>query len=245
MAGHSKWANIKRTKEAQDKKRASTFTKLSQEITVATKLSESGDVDMNSMLKVAVDKAKAANMPNDKIQKAINRGLGITEGDEVVIQNTYEFYGPSGSAILVDCETDNANRTLTDLKTLATKLGLKMANEGSISWQFEEKGYIELKPKNPSIIEELTLELLEVKGIEDLQMEDNMIYVYTHRQDLKNVIDAIKLDFPQRVVVQAAKMIKVTETIVDVEGSEESLEKIEESIEEIDDVVNIWTNYTL
>jgi YebC/PmpR family DNA-binding regulatory protein len=244
MAGHSKWANIKRTKEAQDKKRASTFTKLSQEITLAAKLGDSGEVGTNAMLKMAVDKAKAANMPNDKIQRAINRGMGITEGDDVVLQNTYEFYGPNGTAMLVDCETDNANRTLTDLKTLATRLGLKMANEGSISWQFEEKGYIELELKEGDI-EEVMLGLLEIEGIEDLHEEDGLVYIYTDRQFLKIVLDRIREMFGAKCDVKAAKTIKVTDTTVDVKGHEEQLEKIEESVESLDDVANIWTNYTL
>ncbi|MDQ7021718.1 MAG: YebC/PmpR family DNA-binding transcriptional regulator [Candidatus Dojkabacteria bacterium] len=145
MAGHSKWNNIKKTKGANDIKRGKVFSKLSKDIEIATRIGESGDLTFNPTLRVLVDKAKAANMTSDKIQNAINKGLGISSSDEITYENTYELYGPNNIAILVDTETDNTNRTLTEIKTYVHKAGGKMVPEGSISWQFVEMGLIQLK----------------------------------------------------------------------------------------------------
>ncbi|MCA9386404.1 YebC/PmpR family DNA-binding transcriptional regulator [Candidatus Dojkabacteria bacterium] len=245
MAGHSKWANIKRTKEAQDKKRASTFTKLSKDITVSAKLGESGDVNFNPMLRVAVDKAKAASMPNDNIQRAIDKGIGVSADSSTVVENTYEFYGPNGTAFLVDTETDNPNRTITELKTMATKNGLKMASEGSISWQFKEVGIIEFTVTANRDLDEIILSLFEIPGIIDTvrKEEEKKILVKTERSEFKSVFDSIKKQFENEIKIEKAELAKVTDALVDAISVKDRLEELEALIEENQDVVNIWTNY--
>ncbi|MCA9381460.1 YebC/PmpR family DNA-binding transcriptional regulator [Candidatus Dojkabacteria bacterium] len=247
MSGHSKWATIKRAKEVTDKKRASVFTKLSKDITVAAKLGESGDINFNPMLRVAVDKAKAASMPNDNIQRAIDRGTGASSGDSAVIENTYEFYGPGGTAFLVDTETDNANRTITELKTLATKNGLKMANEGSISWQFKEIGLIEFTVKEGMDLDDIVLSLFEIEGIIDTTRipEENLIKVQTEKVEFKSVFDKIKEKYGDDINIEKAELAKVTDAMVDATEVAEKVEKLEELLEDTQDVVNIWTNYKL
>ncbi len=245
MAGHSKWANIKRTKEAQDKKRASVFTKLSKDITVTVKLGESGDPGFNPMLKVAIDKAKAANMPNDKIQKAIDKGLGISDTDDATFENTYEFYGPNGTAFIVDCETDNPNRVVIELKVIANKLGLKMASEGSISWQFKEQGMILINVPEDNDIDEIVLELLEIEGIIDVEKNDEYrkIIISTEKIDLKRIFDSIKGKFPN-IEVEKAELIKATENMIEIDSeTEKRTEEIREAFEENADISNIWTNF--
>ncbi len=246
MAGHSKWSNIKRTKEAQDKKRASIFTKISKDITTAVKLGETGDPEFNPMLKVSIDKAKAANMPNDKIEKAINRGLGITDSDEVITENTYEFYGPEGTAFIVDVETDNPNRVITELKVLANKIGLKMASEGSISWQFEELGLIVLTLSDDSKnLEDLVLELFEIEGIIDTERdeESKSVVITTEKNNLKKVFDDIKAKI-EGINIEKAELIKSTDAVIEVDDKTlEKAQNIYESFEELDDVSNIWTNF--
>src|SRR5688500_9984828 len=115
MSGHSKWSTIRRAKEITDQKRGKIFSKISKDITLAARLGGGGDLSMNPLLKSIVDQAKAANMPGDNIQKAINKGVGVNDGSEIIHNNTYEAYGPGGVAILIDSETDNSNRTLTEV----------------------------------------------------------------------------------------------------------------------------------
>lgn len=246
MAGHSKWATIKRAKEATDKKRANVFTRIAKDITNATRLGESGDVNANSLLKVAVDKAKSVNMTSEKIEKAINRGLGITDGKDITFENTYEFYGPEGTAFIIDTETDNANRTIVDLKTLASKIGLKMANEGSISWQFREIGHIFIEIEESVDSEELILEMLDIPGIIDIKKEDDTsISIYTVRESFDTVVKTLKNDFSDRVNLKEFSLIKTTDNKKQLEGELLArVEDIEDQIQEIQEVVNIWTNYT-
>lgn len=245
MAGHSKWKTIKRTKEAEDAKRSALFTRFSKEILTAVKLGESGDVDFNPMLKVAIDKAKAGNMPNDKIEKAVNRGLGVRDPNEIILENTYEFYGPEGTAFIVDTETDNANRTVSDLKTIATKNGGKMASEGSISWQFEEFGIIMLaiNENTQDEVDEFTLEILEVEGILDIKEIEKegqkLIRIKTNRENLKNVVDEVK---ESKFDLVDAGLQKITENLTEV-SNPEKVKKFEEALEEVSSVVNIWKNF--
>ena len=243
MAGHSKWSNIKRTKEAQDKKRSSLFTKLSKDITTAAKLGENGDPNFNAMLKIAVDKARGANMPNEKIEKAINKGLGVSDSNEVVFENTYEFYGPNGTAFIVDCETDNTNRLLTELKVLANKIGLKMASEGSISWQFKEIGLVILDLEKENNLDDIMLKIFEFDGVIDSQIDNKKIEILTEKSSLKDIINAIKKIMPN-IKIEKAELVKVTENTIEIgEPDFEKVNKIYEKLNEVEDVSNIWTNF--
>lgn len=247
MAGHSKWANIKRTKEANDKKRANIFTRLAKDIVNATRIGESGDIGANSLLKIAVDKAKSVNMTSDKIEKAINRGLGITDGNDISYENTYEFYGPEGTAFIIDTETDNPNRTIVDLKTLASKIGLKMANAGSISWQFSEVGYLSIEIiKDLELAEDLVLEILDIPGIIDVKREDeNSITIYTVRESFDSIVKKLKNEFNEKLALKEFSLIKTTDNKIELnEETQKRAEEIEDQIQEIQEVANIWTNYT-
>ena len=142
MAGHSKWANIKHRKEAQDNKKGKIFTKIARELTVAAKIG-GGDPASNSRLRLALDKARAANMPKDNVERAIKKGTG--EGNDQIFEDiTYEGYAPGGVGILVKTLTDNRNRTIMEVRTVITKRGGSMAEAGSVAWQFENKGIIEV-----------------------------------------------------------------------------------------------------
>ena len=137
MAGHSKWANIKHRKEAQDNKKGKIFTKIARELTVAAKIG-GGDPASNSRLRLALDKARASNMPKDNVERAVKKGTG--EGNDQIFEDiTYEGYAPGGVGILVKTLTDNRNRTIMEVRTVITKRGGSMAEAGSVAWQFENK----------------------------------------------------------------------------------------------------------
>ncbi|MFC1780202.1 YebC/PmpR family DNA-binding transcriptional regulator, partial [Patescibacteria group bacterium] len=144
MSGHSKWKKIKRQKGAADLKKGNLFTRLGQAITIAAREGGGGDPDMNFMLRIAIDKAKEANMPKDTAQRAIDKGLG--KGDSGPLENvTYDIVGKGGIAILIDCLTDNKNRTIGDIRKIVTKTNFNMGS-GSMNWQFEEKGRVVIEP---------------------------------------------------------------------------------------------------
>jgi len=140
MAGHSKWANIQHRKGAQDKKRGKLFTKLIREITVAAKMG-GGDLEANPRLRLAIDKAKAQSMPKDNIERAVKRGAGETDGADYV-ENRYEGYGPGGTAVMVDCLTDNRNRTVAEVRHAFTKFGGNLGADGSVNYLFNQVGQI-------------------------------------------------------------------------------------------------------
>ncbi len=245
MAGHSKWHNIMHKKGAADAKRSSAFAKLSKDIIVATQMGASGDINFNPYLRVLVQKAKSMNMTNDKIEKAINKGLGKTGGDESIVEKTYEAYGFGGALILVDCETDNPNRTLTEVRTILTRLGCKMVSEGSISWQFEEQGFIKLKvlDKNLKIEDDVVIHLMDLSGVIDISYDEGLVEIYLKRESLKEIVDFIKSNFNTTLLVEELSIIKVAKNKVEL--SDQDLEKNADLIEKIKDVaevVNVWTN---
>jgi YebC/PmpR family DNA-binding regulatory protein len=244
MSGHSKWATIKRAKGITDAKRGALFTRLAKDITTAIKISNIADPAFNPVLKVAIEKAKAANMPGDNIQRAIDKGAGISKDTQIIFENTYEIYGPDGSTYLVDTETDNPNRTLTELKTLANKNGGKFANEGSISWKFKEVGIVELdmsKIIDLEKISQMELDLLDINGVEDIVNRNKIITMYILRQELKNVTDEITKKYPDIQMINA-KIIKKTEDLIQPENYSK-VEEFEEHISDCADIVNIWKNY--
>lgn len=246
MAGHSKWNNIKRTKGANDAKRNKLFTKLVRDITNATKIGESGDPDFNPMLKVAINKAKAANLPNDKIKVAVDRGLGIQDSNNVVFYNTYEAYSPDGVAVLIDTETDNPNRTITEIRNIINKAGGKMANEGSLSWQFEEEGLIKLILASSVDKDEVELALIEIEGIKDIKHKKNVIEVKTQKEMLKVVSEGISSLGIGGLEVDLVEIAKIANNILSVSDvQKEKLKSFIDQVEENADVVSIWVNTEL
>jgi YebC/PmpR family DNA-binding regulatory protein len=187
MAGHSKWKNIRIRKGKQDRERGKLFTKLSREIIVAARAG-GGDVGMNPRLRVAVDKAKENSVPADNIKKAIGRGTGEIEGanyEELV----YEGYGPSGSAIILECYSENKNRTVAEVRHAFSKYGGNLAENGSVSWQFKHVGTISIA-RGKIDEDELTMAALDA-GAEDVQAEEEGFTIITAMEDLHKVNDAL------------------------------------------------------
>ncbi len=186
MSGHSKWHSIRRTKGVLDARRGALFTKLAREITVAAR--EGGaDPDMNFRLRLAVDKARQSNMPNDNIKRAIDRASG--KGAELSIDEiTYEGYGPGGVAIMVEAATDNRNRTASDVRSTFTKSGGNLGESGSVGWMFEAKGLVTVEfPTEQSFdADEVMLQVIDA-GADDVEVDGSIVEVYTAAEDLNNV----------------------------------------------------------
>lgn len=183
MAGHSKWKNIRIRKGKQDAIRGKQFTKLSREIIVAARAG-GGDVGMNARLRVAVEKAREASMPADNIKRAIQRGTGEIEGIDYE-ELTYEGYGPGGSAIILECYSENKNRTVADIRHAFTKSGGSLAESGSVAWQFKHVGEIEIA-RDGQDEDEVTMAALEA-GAEDVAPEEDVFRIYTAVADLHTV----------------------------------------------------------
>ena len=175
MSGHSKWSTIKRKKAAIDQKRGKIFTKLIKEITVAARQG-GGDVAANPRLRLAVDNAKSANMPVDNIDRAIKKAIGEVEGAQY-LELMYEGYGPNGVAILIECVTDNKNRTVAEVRHSLTKHGGSLGETGSVAWMFDRKGVISMAAQGKT--EDEMMELVLESGAEDLQVDDDYFEITT------------------------------------------------------------------
>lgn len=235
MSGHSKWASIKHKKGAADAKRGKIFTQLGRAITIAAR--SGGDPEFNFSLRMAIDKAKAANMPKDNIERAVKRGTGELEG-ATIEEKRYEGYGPKGIAVIVDTLTDNSNRTVSELKHLFSKNGGNL--EGSVAWQFEQKGIIYISDQaEKANDEEFLLEGID-QGIEDAQKEEDDLVLITEPTKLqvaKEWIDAKGLTADSADLQMIPK-----ETIPLDDDAKETVEKFLEIIDEYDDVDKIYHN---
>ena len=187
MSGHSKWSTIKRKKGAEDAKRGKIFTKIARDIMMAAR-EGGGDESSNAKLKLVIQKAKAANMPKDNIERAIKKGTGELDGGQVD-EITYEGYGIDGVAFIVDVITDNKNRSLAEVKHVFNKAGGSLATAGAVSWQFDQKGYIALKG-NDLNFEEVFMVAAEA-GADDVVQEDGFVAVYTPREQFGAVEQAL------------------------------------------------------
>ncbi|MBP8983868.1 MAG: YebC/PmpR family DNA-binding transcriptional regulator [Coprothermobacter sp.] len=240
MSGHSKWHNIKAKKSKMDAQRGKIFTKLTRELVIAAR--EGGpNPDTNLRLRVAIDKARAANMPKDNIDKAIAKGAGNLEGQEFV-EALYEGYGPGGVAILVEVTTDNKNRTAADVRRIFSRHGGTLAESGAVSWQFERKGVIELNKEQVPSIDELTLELIDF-GVDDVLEEDDSVTIYTQPDALSKVLDYLN---EVGIEVSRAELEFIPKNYISV--SEEEGRKILSMLEELDDnddVQEVYTNADL
>lgn len=237
MAGHSKWANIRHKKAKEDSKRSKVFTKIIKELTVAAR-EGGGDLTGNPRLSLAIDTAKAANLPKDNIERAIKRGTG--EGDDAATYEevTFEGYGPGGIAYFVEVTTDNNTRSVADIRHIFTKHGGNMGTNGSVSFLFEQKGMIRI-PVEEKNEEEFMLEAIEA-GADDIQSEDDFFVVYTTREDLFNVRKALE---EGGYKIESAELVReaMTETKVDPDTALSNL-KMMDKFEENDDVTNVFTN---
>ena len=237
MSGHSKWSTIKRKKGANDAQRAKIFTKISREIIVAVKAG-GPDPDNNSSLKDAIAKGRAANMPNDNINRTIKKAAGSTEGDNY--ENiTYEGYGPNGVAVIVEALSDNRNRTAADVRHYFDKYGGNMGQTGCVSFMFDRKGVIVIE--NDGIDEDtITMDALEA-GAEDIEIDDDCIEITTAPDDFHAVRDALEVKYE----LSSAEISMVPQTMVTLtdEKQIQMMSKLLESLEDNDDVQNIYHNW--
>ncbi|WNY59915.1 YebC/PmpR family DNA-binding transcriptional regulator [Borreliella bissettiae] len=235
MSGHSKWSTIKRKKGALDAKRNKIFTKLIREITISAKIG-GGDIESNPRLRVAVNKAKVANMPKDNIEKAIKKGIGGNEGVEY-FEITYEAYAPYGVALMIKCLTDNKNRTSSDVKSVLSKSGGSLGTPGSVSYMFYRKGLIvySLEKYREDEIMEFALEV----GVEDILVSNNEAEVITSPDDFDKVLSFLKTKFKEEV----AEIALIPENKISL--NKEQAEKIillVEKLEDFDDVQEVIHN---
>ena len=239
MAGHSKWKQIKHYKAATDAKRGAQFTKLIREITMAAKLG-GGDPAGNPRLRTAIDAAKAASMPKDNIERAVKKGTGELEGIEYV-EITYEGYGPGGVAILIFSLTDNANRTVAEIRHKLSRFGGNLGASNSVSWMFERKGQIYLDSSKYS--EDAALEAALDAGAQDFSAEGEQFVVTTEPADMHTVKTALE---EKGFVASEAEIASVPKNMVHVEGkTAESLVRLLEELEELDDVQKVAANCDL
>ncbi|RKQ63985.1 YebC/PmpR family DNA-binding regulatory protein [Thermovibrio guaymasensis] len=239
MAGHSKWANIRHRKAAQDAKRGKIYTKLAREITVAAR-EGGGDPEKNPRLRAAIEKARKFNMPKENIERAIKRGTGELKG-ETYEEVTYEGYGPGGVAIIVKCLTDNRNRTASEVRHVFSKHGGNLGTSGCVSYLFERKGVITVSAEK---FDEETVMMAAIDaGAEDVVNEDGRFVIYTDPSDLeavrKGLIDA-------GIEIEEAKLDLIPTTTTRVEGENaQKVLKLLMALEELDDVQEVYSNFDM
>ncbi len=226
MSGHSKWSTIKRKKSANDAKRGKLFTKLARDITIAAR--QGGDPEANFALRLAIDRARAANMPKENIERAIKRGTGELKDAEEIVEVLYEAYAPHGVALLVEAATDNRNRTTATLKHVLSRGGGSMAEPGSVSWQFEQKGYITI-PADKHNYDDVFLIAADA-GADDVVGDADLIEVYTPRESLHTVLEALR---SAGITVEEARLEWVPKVSLDLEP--EAALKVMNLIEELED----------
>ena len=236
MSGHSKWANIQHRKGAQDKKRAKIFTKLIREITVAARIG-GGDLTANPRLRLAIDKAKSQSMPKDNIDRAIKKGLGNTEGEDYQ-EIRYEGYGPGGAAIIVDCMTDNKNRTVAAVRHAFSKYGGNLGSDGSVEYMFDQIGLLTYENiSNEENFFDIAVEL----GVEDINTDDDKyIEIITSPLNLEKVSNMLQKKGFQPTNSEITIHAKNT-TLLNLNQAN-SMIKLLEMLDDIDDVQNVFSN---
>ena len=243
MSGHSKWHNIQKTKGAADAKRAQTFTKIAREIIVAVKQGGSGDPANNSSLAQVIAKAKAANMPNDNIKRTIDKALGAGNTDDYE-SITYEGYGPSGVAIIVETMTDNRNRTAGDVRHYFDKYGGNMGAAGCVSWSFDKKGVIVISDEDDELDEDtVMMDALEA-GADDVEKDGEVYEVTTDPDAFQQVFDALEKAGYKFVSAQV-EMVPQNYINLSGEGDLKNMAKLIDMLEDNDDVQNVWHNAEL
>ncbi len=240
MAGHSKWAGIKHKKAIIDSKRGKVFTKIAREITVASRLG-GPDPAANPRLRTAVLKARGVSMPNDNIDRAIKKGAGDLDGanyDEV----TYEGYGPGGIAVMVEAMTDNRNRTVSEIRSVFSKAGGQMGENGCVGWMFVRKGII-LVPAE-GIDEDTLMETALEAGASDMEQDGDFFEISTPPDDIETVREALEA---KNTTIESAEVSQVPENTVDVTEVEHARKVIRlmDNLEDLDDVQNVFANFDI
>jgi YebC/PmpR family DNA-binding regulatory protein len=240
MSGHSKWSTIKHKKGAADAKRGKIFTRILKEMTVAARLG-GGDPAGNPRLRAAVAEAKANNMPKDNIERAIKRGTGELEG-ATYEEITYEGYGPGGVAIIVECLTDNTNRTTPEIRHAFEKFGGNLGTPGSVRFQFEKKGYFAVEKS--AVGEDKLMEIALEAGADDLQTDDPEIYeIYTTTESFEAVRQALESN---KIPTIEGKLDMIPATYVSVdEQKSKQIMRLLEVLDDHDDSQNVWSNFDI
>lgn len=236
MSGHSKWSTIKHKKGAADKKRGKIFTKLIKEITVAARMG-GGDPEANPRLRQALTAAKAQNMPKDNFERAIKKGTGELEGvnyEEII----YEGYGPGGVAVMVECLTDNRNRTIADVRYMFSKAGGNVGTDGCVGWMFDKKGLIAVA--KDAVDEDTLMEVALDAGAEDIKDEGDVFEVITDPGDFEAVQAAVD---KAGIAYEMAEITMIPQTMTAVTGKEaEQMVRFMEALDDCDDVQKFYTN---
>jgi YebC/PmpR family DNA-binding regulatory protein len=236
MSGHSKWSTIKHKKAATDARRGKLFTRLAREITVAAG-EGGGDAEINFNLRLAIDKAKASNMPKDNIERAVKRGTGELKGEEL-LEVTYEGYAPNGVALLIKTLTDNKNRAVAEIRRVLTRQGGTMAEAGAVAWQFDRRGYIAIAPNG--IDEEVIFDVAVDAGADDVVFGDDLIEVYVVVEHFRAVRQALE---DAGVVSETAELSMIPKTTLQLDEKETlRVMGIIDELEDLDDTQQVYSN---
>jgi YebC/PmpR family DNA-binding regulatory protein len=242
MSGHSKWANIKRRKAVVDAKKGAAYTKLGREVIAAAR-EGGGNPDNNFRLRLAVDKAKAANMPSENIQRAIMKGTGDLNEGAVYEEIVYEGYGPGGVAVLIQLMTDNRNRTAQEMRYIFSRHGGNLGEAGCVAWMFKKKGSILLGREDNAISEEELMVLVLDAGAEDLRTEPDSFEVITAPGDFPVVLEAVR---KANLSVAEAEVAMVPQNTIELSGGQaEKCLGLIEALDDHEDVQNVYTNYNV
>ena len=240
MSGHSKWSTIKRQKGVTDAKRGALFTKVAREISVAARQG-GGDPDANYRLRLAIEKARAVNMPSDNIKRTIDKATGGGEADQFE-EIVYEGYGPGGVAILVEAATDYRNRTAAEVRSMFTKAGGQLAGSGAVAWQFEPRGLIAVTRGAKVDPDEVGLAAIDA-GAEDVETDDDTIEIYTSPSDLEAVRKALE---GAGVPVDSAENTMVAKQTVELDSNKaRQALRLVELLEDLDDVQRVTANFDI
>ena len=239
MSGHSKWSTIKHQKGAADAKRGVLFTKLSRDIALAVRDGGGIDPDMNFKLRLALDRAKSNNMPQDSINRAVKRGSGEGSDGEVLEQITYEGYGPGGGAILLQAVTTNRNRTAADVRSTFNRGGGNLGESGCVAWNFDLRGVVTVDIEDDDAAEELGLIAIDA-GAEDIQIDTGVLEIYAPIEQLQEVQKSIEAE---SVPVRSAEMSMVPKTTIALGDKEaEQTLRLLDALEDLDDIQKAFTN---
>lgn len=236
MAGHSKWAGIKHKKAVIDAKRAKRWTKLIREVMVSARLG-GGDPDFNPRLRSAVLDAKADNVPNETIDRAIRKGTGDLDGESYE-EVSYEGYGPGGVAVLVEAMTDNRNRTAAEIRHLFSRHGGNLGESGCVAWMFDRRGYFAIE--RGALSEEGLMELALELGVEDIELGDEAYELYTAPEDYARVRDELET---REIDVAAAELAMIPQSTIEPGDKADSVLRLVDAIEDHDDVQHVWANF--
>ncbi len=235
MAGHSKWANIKNKKAAQDKKRSNIFMKLSRDISVAAR--QGSDPNTNFRLRMAIEKAKKANMPKENIERAIKRGSGEIEG-EMIEEILYEAFGPGGCAILIETATDNKNRTSTNIRTILNKLGCNLGGVNSVKWMFEHLAIFKIDKTNIKDIDEFILKIIDI-GAKDV-IDNEKLIIMANINDFQKIHEFLTKN---KIPILSAELEYIpTNTILISDEDSQKLDNIIKKLLDIEEVKNVYDN---